>query len=119
MTEHQKLGSGVSLDEQWDLYVDESTGDFSDSSGAEEALKDLAFQVGRLLTGVVGTYIDDEKRADIQLSVQRLIINDPRISEIPFLDVRTPDSRPDTLEIEVRAVTVEGETIEDVFTVGL
>lgn len=110
------FGSGLSLDEQWDLYVDESSGDLAFSEASEEVRKDLAFNVARLLTAYVGEYMSDGRRADIRLKVKKLIEADDRIEEVNQIEVRTPNSRPDELEVDIVATTVTGVEIDDVFT---
>lgn len=112
------LGSGMSLDDQWDLYVDESNGDLAFSTAEEEVKKDLAFQIARVLGDVVGDYIGQAKQADIRIAVRKLVINDSRIEEIQGLNIRTPTPQNDIIEIDMVLATTEGTTIDDTFTVG-
>jgi hypothetical protein len=113
----EELGSGLSMDEQFDLYVDDSIGDLSFSTGSEEVRKDLAFQISRLLTGVVGDFMTEGKKADIEIAVRKLVANDPRISEIARLEVREPESPTDTVEVDLLAVTVADTVVEDVILI--
>lgn len=116
------LGSGLSLDEQWDLYVDESSGDLAFDSADREVRKDLAFILGRALTGegsdnpgVVGRVIDEGRAGDIKLRIRKIILNDERIDTVNNVEI---DSRANGAELDVKieATTVTGVNIEDVFT---
>lgn len=112
-----ELGSGLSLDEQWDLYVDKSSGDLASDRGTDEVEKDLAFILGRALSDVAGDFIDDGKAGDIRLSVRKLVLADDRIDTVENIDVRQ-ETIDDELKIQVTATTVTGETIDNVFTVA-
>lgn len=111
------LGSGLSLDEQWDLYVDESSGDVAFEEASEEVQKDLAFILARALKPVVGEFIDEGGAADIRLRVRKLILSDDRIDTVDEVEV-IPDTDGDRLDIDVTATTVTGVEIDNVFTVG-
>lgn len=111
-----ELGSGLALDGQWDLYVDDSNGDLAFSEAGEEVRKDLAFQIARLLEPFVGTYLGDGKRADVRIAVRKLIANDPRIAEINQLEVTIPDTRRDEIQIDALLTTTGDTQIDAVFT---
>lgn len=118
------LGSGLSLDEQWDLYVDESSGDLAFDSADREVRKDLAFILGRALngegsenSGVVGRVIDEGRAGDLRLRIRKLILSDERIDTVENIEVN-PDIDGSELEIEIEATTVTGVQIEDVFTLS-
>jgi hypothetical protein len=107
---------GLSLDENWDLYVDGSTGDLAIDEGPTEIRKDLAFNVGRLLEGEVGDFVDDGRAADIKLKVKKLLQGDPRIASVESIDVTIPENQPDELDIDAVLITEDGETIDTVLT---
>lgn len=111
-----EFGSGPSLDENWDLYVDSSSGDLAISDGPEELRKDLAFNVGIYLRQFVGDYITPGLQSDIRVGARDVILSDPRISEIQSIEVSKPASNSDDLSIDVTALTVEGTEIDEVFT---
>lgn len=111
-----ELGSGLSLDEQWDLYVDESSGDLAFDEAGEEVRKDLAFLVGRFLTKQVGVVLNDGIRADIRTSARKIILADDRVEEINEISVVNSGEQPDELAVDVTLTVVTGETISDVFT---
>lgn len=111
-----ELGSGPSLDEQWDLYVDESSGDIAISNGSEELRKDLAFNVAIFLQDFVGDYISDGKRSDIRIGVRNIVLSDSRIDQVNSVRVGRSREESDELAVDVKATTVDGVTIEDVFT---
>lgn len=116
------LGSGLSLDEQWDLYVDESSGDLATDSGDREVRKDLAFILGRALIGdnenegIVGKVIDEGRAADVRLRVRKIVLNDDRIDTIDNIEVN-PGRQGEELEILIEATTVTGVQLDEVFTV--
>jgi len=130
------LGSGLALDEQWDLYVNERDGDLSFNEEGSELLKDLAFIVGRALTGseigtdvdeddpnsdrrsrgVVGKVIDDGRAADIRLRVRKLVLSDERVDTVEEIEVETVNNGSE-LEISISLTTVTGIQIDDVITV--
>lgn len=112
-----ELGSGLSLDEKWDLYVDPSSGDLQNDTGSEELRKDLAFIFARALQKYVGEFIDDGRAADIRLFSRKLVLSDPRIDTVESLEVQS-NTQGTELEIDVLATTVEGVTVDEVFTVA-
>jgi len=131
------LGSGLSLDEQWDLYVDERSGDLSSTEEGDELMKDLAFILGRALTGseigtdvdeddpnstrrsagIVGKVIDEGRAGDIRLRVRKLILSDPRVDTVEQVEVGTVNNGTE-LEIDITLITVTGIEIDDVITVS-
>lgn len=86
--------SGLSLDEYWDLYVDERSGDLGIDRRVAEVRKDIGFLVARLLSGggednegVVGRVIDEGRAGDIELRIRKLILSDPRVDTVSEVDV--------------------------------
>lgn len=113
---NRQLGSGLALDEHWDLYVEEKSGDLASSSGIEELGKDLAFQIARILTPVTGTYINDGQVADIEIAVRKVITADPRVAEINELEALPPESPNGEVQIDAVITAVDDQTIDRVFT---
>lgn len=111
-----ELGAGLSLDEYWDLYVDETTGDLEIDEGLIEVRKDLAFAIGRALQDEVGGVMTDGRISDIELYVEKIVVADDRIDTVDSVGAQF-DTRKDEVEIRVVATTVTGVTLDDVFTV--
>lgn len=99
--------SGLSLDRQWDLYVDESTGDLAFSRASQEIRKDLAFNIGRVLSDEVGKFMDQGRRADIERHLAKVVESDPRIAQVDSIRVQALN-RSNELDVDMIA-TVEDE----------
>lgn len=112
-----ELGSGLSLDDQWDLQVDVSSGDLETESGSSEVQKDLAFNVGRALEGAVGGALGQGELSDIELGVKKIIQADPRVESVESIETSIPSQSGDDVSIDVIAILIDGTTIEDVITV--
>lgn len=106
------FGTGLSLDEQWDLHPGPS-GDLTVDSDEDELLKDLAVNMARGIDDDVGAVIRSGDRADIEIFVRKLANSDPRVSGITRANVVMEDN---TLTIDIEIQTVDGETIQGVFT---
>lgn len=110
------LGSGLSLDGQWDLTVDDQTGDLNFESGTDEIEKDLALILGRSLSRVKGKFIDEGRAGDIRLHVRKIVLVHEAIDTVDNVDVEM-DTIDDELSVDLTATTVTGQTIDNVFTV--
>lgn len=84
-------GAGLSLDDQWDLSVDTTSGDLEADSGINELEKDLAFAVARGINNskFTGGVMSDGQVADLGLYLKRLLRSDPRVISVDSVDVRT------------------------------
>jgi hypothetical protein len=104
--------SGLSLDQQWDLYIDESTGDIGIDTAVDEVKKDLALAVGCGVTSqqIEGAPLDPGQLADVELYIRKLVRSDPRVSSVPNVAV-DGDGTTDTLSV---AITAELGTFEQV-----
>jgi hypothetical protein len=111
------FGAGPSLDSQWDLFVDESNGDLAFSEGGEELRKDLAFNVGVVLAGEVGSVLSQGQLRDLEILVKRIIQDDPRIDAVDSIKAHQP-AQNEEIEIDAVATTVDGTEFEQVFTLS-
>lgn len=120
-------GSGLDLDENFDLEVD-STGDLAYTEGSDELTKDLSVRVAGALMygdgvdrpenisdGVMGEVLTPGVKKDAGSVVLDILNDDPRIDEVA--DIIISDERnPDKLIIEAYAET-EDETQDFEFIV--
>jgi hypothetical protein len=112
-----ELGSGIALDSQFDMVVDDQTGDVAGVAERNEVEKDLAFVLAQGLREYVGEVITDGVEADIKIDTRRLVSNDPRIESIFRVEVEAGGIR-DSIDVRVRAQTTTGVDVDRVFTIG-
>ena len=112
------LGSGLSLDENWDLEI-ASDGDVASVEGSDELQKDLAFNVGRLLIDSQGGVVTDGDLSDIEIRVEQVLASDPRVAAVLRVEADTQlNSDGDTsVAVESEVETVTDEVLEQIFEV--
>lgn len=75
-------GSGIRLDKDWDLVVD-NAGDIDEMTGFDELHKDLAFRVtNRVTDEFSGLALDNRKREKIRVAVAQEVLDDERVVEL-------------------------------------
>ena len=121
-------GSGLALDENFDLVID-SVGDLDYTEGVSEVEKDLAFRVTSALRygtgveqpasmseGAVGGTLRPGDLADMELVVSDIISSDPRISGVRSVDVDLVDDNSGEVSVTSKVV-IDTETAEFDFIV--
>lgn len=88
VTEEESFGSGIKLNNGFDLEVN-SSGDIRTVSGSDELQKDIAYAVSAFLNDSYGGPITPETGAEIRTGVRRVMLEDPRIVRINSLSVQT------------------------------
>lgn len=101
------FGSGIKLDEDWDLVVD-STGDLDHTVDSAELQKDLAFVSAQELEAFYGGPINETTRGRIRLKLTDVFTDDPRISEVTSLSVQDTEDITDEITIEVTLIADDG-----------
>ena len=117
----EEVGTGISLDSQWDIDLNEISGDVATEKGAKELQKDLAFALARAFNSLTGDVVTEEYLEDIRIQTKKLLRSDPRVIAVPDVSVEY------TLQnqvISVRSIVlprsisdedIDGETITVTF----
>lgn len=110
----QNLGSGLYLDEDLDLTVDE-LGDIETSFGIEELQKDLSFQLIFVLDPYIGQPLTTDVVSQVRSKTVDTVTADTRVDSVDrgSMTVRKPDPESITIQLNIFA---DGSEEELVFT---
>lgn len=113
----EELGSGIALDEQFDMSID-STGDIETVQGADELQKDLSFQLAISLQDVLGETQSSSVETIVRDIVVKVANADSRVQRVDEdrLDVSIEDNGR-TVQIDMMVLTESGEEFGLVFEV--
>lgn len=139
MSASDYLGSGLRLDQDFDLEVN-SSGDLAADFGARNLRKDLALAVAEYLTvghgerlpdvyednvtvpssldeGAVGQFITDGLLRDIAILTSSVISLDPRVEDVTSIDARRSDDHIDEIVVEARVLIVSQDEADFEFVI--
>lgn len=112
----EEFGSGIALDEQFDLSVG-ATGDLETVSGVEELQKDLSFQLTQELQEYLGSPSSSSLVAQVSNTTKNVLNADSRIDSVNSESISVSiDSANRNISISVTAVA-SGEVQELVFNI--
>lgn len=77
----EEFGSGIFLDDQFDLSID-STGDIQSTTGVDELQKDLAFQMVISMQQFRGSPPSGNLKAKISNTASQVVLGDSRINSV-------------------------------------
>jgi len=123
-------GSGPCLDDNFDFDVDES-GDVRASTGFDELVKDVVFNVARALQygdgittpetvgdgGIIGSRLTGGALNDVELAASKVINDDPRVDAVLRIEATEASDRNDQIELDVD-VRALSDTTNFSFVVG-
>lgn len=115
----ENLGSGIKLTSDWDFEVD-PTGDLATVSGTEELAKDASMLTAIQLEDALGepiSMLQTNSLKSVEVSVERLLRQDPRVSDVASVTARPSDAE-DTITVDVQVVTDADQDYNLVFEVG-
>jgi len=119
-------GSGLSLDENWDLSINTASGDLDAENAGDELKKDLALLVTRGINNskFTGGVLGDGQERDLGIYLRKLLRSDPRVESVDSVTVSSSrtDQRVDA-DVRLTAGTYtddidgdgESETVEFTF----
>lgn len=110
------LGGGIALNEYWDFEVSQ-TGDILATTGLAELQKDVAFNVARNVEEFIGRPAQNNTQKKIQIAVQDVLVDEPRVDAIIQVNVRQIDRTANAYEV-IANVETEVGPFELVFEVG-
>lgn len=93
-------GSGIKLDEDWDLIVDD-TGDIASSSDFNELEKDIAYALANRLENEGGLLTNPTGRAQVKSTTLEILRREPRIARV--IDVVVENSEDESNRVIVTA----------------
>jgi hypothetical protein len=115
----EEFGSGLTLDEDFDLRVDQA-GDLDTESGIEELSKDLSLQLSFSLRVYLGERASENLKAEVKNTTKNVVELDTRVrrfreerSEVFFSGRGT-----ETIELTVPIITENNESYELVVEVN-
>lgn len=100
-----EFGSGISLDDSWDLHPDDS-GDIETDRGQAELQKDMAVLLAERLKPALGQRLTRDVQSDVRIAAEQVLIGDERIDSIRSLTVT--DEATNSLRVTADVVTTEG-----------
>lgn len=106
-------GSGISLDEDWDLEISQ-TGDIKATHDSDEFRKDLAYMTARRLEIELGQPLSSRSRAIIESIVRDILERDPRVRSIKQVTVEDIEGG-DGVTIGTRIVAYEESNVPEDF----
>ena len=96
---------GLDLDENFDLYLDE-TGDVGSGSGIEEVVKDVSTFVATILDNhAVGIVMDENDRAELESKIRSVVSDYDKVTAVPRVYVESdPSSSYPNVELVIDTV---------------
>lgn len=101
------FGTGLALDEHFDLVIDE-TSNLAMTSGRDELEKDLAYKVSAVLDESTGNPLSQNGAVEIQMEIQGVLADDPRVTTIEKISVLTGQLNADEFTVKVVGQSTDG-----------
>lgn len=109
------VGTGLQLDESFDLQVDQTSGEIARTDGIAQLKKTLTYRVRKELDDSIGTPEPQLSPEKTRARIIRAVQDDDRVETVTNVAIDPSAGNSDTLGVSL-TLTVDGDTVSTTVT---